>query len=175
MLSSFRQSPPSVTSWAPTCLSNITRLRTFEPPPDVALYSLLYFFVLSACACGTELRSLHLPPLRLCRLAVFSIKSTVLSLLTTVIYNDLHPPPPPASSASSQRRAKYTATCTSRLRTRRLSTRSSPQTTQRETRAGVKMNQIVCLYLAFGSGFGGYQIVLIRLKLCVSASQRLVN
>ena len=44
----------------------------------------------------------------------------------------LRPPPPAASSVSSQRRAKCTETCRSRLRTRRLSTRSSPHSTQSE-------------------------------------------
>ena len=47
-----------------------------------------------------------------------------------------------ATSASSQRRAKCSATCRSRLRTRRSRTRSSPHTTQSETKAGVVMNQM---------------------------------
>ena len=77
-------------------------------------------------------------------------------------------------SSNSQRRAKCTATCRSRLRTRLSSTQSE------SPKAGVGMNQIVGCYLALNSGFGGCQIVLIhvlggcqivliRLKLGVSA------
>ena len=45
VLSGFRQRQPAVPRRAPKCLSVFTCLRIFEPPMDVALLSLLSFFV----------------------------------------------------------------------------------------------------------------------------------
>ena len=70
----------------PHDLSNIPRLRwrrrpKSAPPPDSALCSLFISLFFLPVRAALKLRSLNLPPLRLNRIAVISIKSTLLSLI----------------------------------------------------------------------------------------------
>ena len=84
-LRSSSYKPSSHPRLFPSAVSSMTSSDSgplSEPPPDVAFSSLFVhvFSVITARVCSLKLRSLHLHPHRLCRLAVFLIQNNVLSL-----------------------------------------------------------------------------------------------